>query len=210
MTDKRFIYFTVAIVSLIITNIFLTVQIATVKKTTTFLEAGIEECKKNEETIFEKIDEKINSILDRQEESIEEIKKELALIKNKSDAQFLKTVNISKTYDAILEEQKKKTIDTAEKDKTFLEAKNNALSLYKKGRYAAAYNEYKKLSDTNKDDLECHLYKTKSLFYMNKTDSSKYAEILDGIKILRQNASLDDECLEIEKAILVEQEGFDE
>ena len=117
---------------------------------------------------------------------------------------------MSKTYDAILEEQKKKTIDTAEKDKAIIESKNNAIDLYKKGKYSIAYDEFNKLTEIFTDDIECRVYKAKSLYYKNRADSSSYAEILEDIKVLKQNGAADDEVLEIEKSILAEKEGFDE
>ena len=90
----------------------------------------------------------------------------------KSDAQYSKTVVMSKTYDAILEEQKKKTLDTSEKDKSNIEAKKNAVALYKKGIFSASYDEFRKLTQAFTDDMECRLYKAKSLYYKNRADSS--------------------------------------
>ena len=58
--------------------------------------------------------------------------------------------------------------------------------------------------------MECRLYKAKSLYYKNRADSSSYAEILKDIRILKQNATADDEILEIEKSIVAEKEGLDE
>lgn len=128
----------------------------------------------------------------------------------KSEAQYSKTVGMSKTYDAILEEQKKKTLDTSEKDKSNIEAKKNAVALYKKGIFSASYDEFRKLTQALTDDMECRLYKAKSLYYKNRADSSSYAEILADIRTLKQNGVSDAELLEIEKSILAEKEGFDE
>ena len=159
---------------------------------------------------IETINNGITSILSKQEENKTEIKNDLAKINQKADAQFSKTVGMSKTYDTILEEQKKKTIDTAEKDKSILVAKKNALALYKKGSYSDAYDEYKKLVQAYTEDMECRLYKAQSLYYKNRADSSSDAEILKDIRILKQNATADDEILEIEKSIVAEKEGLDE
>lgn len=117
---------------------------------------------------------------------------------------------MGRTYDAILEEQKKKTVDTAGKDKSYLEAKNNAIASYNKGSYSASYDGFRKLTQTFTDDMECRLYKAKSLYYKNRADSSSYAQILEDIRILKQNGDSDTELLEIEKSILAEKEGFDE
>ena len=45
---------------------------------------------------------------------------------------------------------------------------------------------------------------------MNRTDSSKYSEILDDIKILRLNGRIDNEAAEIERIVTMEREGLDE
>lgn len=157
-----------------------------------------------------KINDEILIILSSQEENTTDIKNELATINRKSDAQFSKTVSMSRTYDAILDEQKKKTVDTAEKDKSNIEAKKNAVALYKKGIFSVSYDEFRKLMQTFTDDMECRLYKAKSLYYKNRADSSSYAEILADIRTLKQNGVSDAELLEIEKSILAEKEGFDE
>jgi TolA-binding protein len=179
------------------------------KKTESF-GISLVEFQKYENSQILKINDEIQLIINRQEENKKEIKNELLKINRKSDEQFSKTVVMSKTYDAILEEQKKKTIDTAEKDKAIIESKNNAIDLYKEGKYSAAYDEFNKLTEIFTDDIECRLYKAKSLYYKNRADSSSYAEILEDIKVLKQNGAADDEVLEIEKSILAEKEGFNE
>lgn len=128
----------------------------------------------------------------------------------KSEAQYSKTVVMSKTYDAILEEQKKKTIDTSEKDQSYLETKRNAIALYKKGSFSIAYDEFNRLTKNLMDDMECRMYKAKSLYYKNRADSSSYAEVLEDISILKQNGVADVEVLEIERSILTEKDGLDE
>ncbi|WP_308510680.1 hypothetical protein [uncultured Treponema sp.] len=140
----------------------------------------------------------------------QKVNESVQALNQKSDAQFSKTVGMGRTYDAILEEQKKKTVDTAGKDKSYLEAKNNAIASYNKGSYSASYDGFRKLTQTFTDDMECRLYKAKSLYYKNRADSSSYAQILEDIRILKQNGDSDTELLEIEKSILAEKEGFDE
>ena len=140
----------------------------------------------------------------------QKVNESVQALNQKSDAQYSKTVGMSKTYDAILEEQKKKTLDTSEKDKSNIEAKKNAVALYKKGIFSASYDEFNRLTKNLTDDMECRLYKAKSLYYKNRADSSSYAEILADIRTLKQNGVSDAELLEIEKSILAEKEGFDE
>lgn len=140
----------------------------------------------------------------------QKVNESVQALNQKSDAQYSKTVGMSKTYDAILEEQKKKTLDTSEKDKSNIEAKKNAVALYKKGIFSASYDEFNRLTKNLTDDMECRLYKAKSLYYKNRADSSSYAQILEDIRTLKQNGVSDAELLEIEKSILAEKEGFDE
>ncbi|WP_294012733.1 hypothetical protein [uncultured Treponema sp.] len=140
----------------------------------------------------------------------QKVNESVQALNQKSDAQFSKTVGMGRTYDAILEEQKKKTVDTAGKDKSNIEAKKNAVALYKKGIFSASYDEFRKLTQAFTDDMECRLYKAKSLYYKNRADSSSYAEILADIRTLKQNGVSDAELLEIEKSILAEKGGFDE
>lgn len=196
MQNKKILVSASVTAVLIISNVLLAFQILSLKK---FLASS-----------FETISYDIGCLFQRQEKNMQEIKDGLLEIKNKSDSQFSKTVSLSQTYAALLEEQKKKTIDTAEGERTFLESKRNALNLYKRGFYSDAYKEYKKLSEIQKDDMECLLYKVKSLFYINMAESSQYRTILDDIKILKLNGASDDECYEIEKTILAEIEGIDE
>lgn len=215
--NKKVMALVSLIALLLISHILLAVMIFNLTDGLSKLE---EKTDKNEKTLAEfkeyvglqisKINDGIVLILGGQEENAADIKNDLATINRKSDAQFSKTVSMSRTYDAILDEQKKKTVDTAEKDKTNVEAKKNAVALYKKGIFSASYDEFRKLTQTFTDDMECRLYKAKSLYYKNRADSSSYAEILADIRTLKQNGVSDAELLEIEKSILAEKEGFDE
>lgn len=215
--NKKVMALVSLIALLLISHILLAVMIFNLTDGLSKLE---EKTDKNEKTLAEfkeyvglqisKINDGIVLILGGQEENAADIKNDLATINRKSDAQFSKTVSMSRTYDAILDEQKKKTVDTAEKDKTNVEAKKNAIALYKKGFFSASYDEFKKLTQTFTDDMECRLYKSKSLYYKNRADSSSYAEILADIRMLKQNGASDAELIEIEKSILAEKEGFDE
>nr|WP_318681725.1 hypothetical protein [uncultured Treponema sp.] len=215
--NKKVIAVISLIVLLLISHILLTVKIFNLKDAVSKLEEKTDKFEKSllefqeyEDLQISKINDEILKILCSQKENTTDIKNELAKINRKSDAQYSKTVGMSKTYDAILEEQKKKTLDTSEKDKSNIEAKKNAVALYKKGIFSASYDEFRKLTQTFTDDMECRLYKAKSLYYKNRADSSSYAEILADIRTLKQNGVSDAELLEIEKSILAEKEGFDE
>lgn len=210
MNHKVELCFAFIILMLVISEIALAVQAGECRKNLSSLQLSMEEFKENNKSLLERFDERMSSFHEYLGENERELKNELSSVSKKMDAQFSKTVSMSRTYDSILEEQKKKTIDTAEKDHALIDAKKEALTLYKKGCFADAYGEFSKLLAADDGDMESRLYKTKSLFYMNRADSSSFALILEDIKILRQNAALDDECIEIEKSILAEREGLDE
>lgn len=188
----------------------LTDELSKLEERTDKFGKNLTDFQKHSDLQISKINDEILKILCSQKENAADIKNELATINRKSDAQFSKTVSMSRTYDAILDEQKKKTIDTSEKDQSYLEAKKNAVALYKNGIFSASYDEFRKLTQAFTDDMECRLYKAKSLYYKNRADSSSYAEILADIRTLKQNGVSDAELLEIEKSILAEKEGFDE
>lgn len=201
----------------IVSQAFLIIQVRSLQESIYALEQKAEtfekhfaEYQEHEEQLFEKIYEQLSALFAKQEANKTEIQKDLVVIKQKSDAQFSKTVDMSRTYNAILEEQKKKTVNIAEKDSAFFQEKQHAITSYKNGNYADAYEAFRKLSAIYEEDMECRLYKAKSLYYINRADNSNYFEILEDIKILKQNAATDNECLEIEKAIRAEKEGISE
>lgn len=154
--------------------------------------------------------ENVEFIKDYQKNEITNIQNDLVAIKNKSDAQFSKTISMKKTYDELLEEQKKKTVDITAKDNSVIQNKKAADDFYSKNEFVKAYELYKKVLEYQHDDMDARKQKIKSLYYANKADSSNYTEILDEINILKQNQILDDECLEIETNIIFEREGINE
>lgn len=194
--NKKLLLVGIFVFSLVVSHIILVIQVITLNNSIIVLEKRT--------VSFEK---KLESYKADNNKQIINIQKELELMNKKTDAQFSETVGMSKTYNRILKEQKNKTIDTAEKDNGFIMAKKKAFELYKKGKYSEAYDEVKRIIQSNSDDIECRQYKVKSLYYKNRADSSSYSEILEDINILKQNGDVDEEINEIEKAIIAEKEG---
>lgn len=161
-------------------------------------------------TLLIETQEKIEQIQDFQNNEFIQIKQDLNVIKYKSEAQFSKTVSMKKTYDDLLEEQKKKTVDTTAKDNSITQSRQKADEYYQKNEFLKAYELYKKVLEYQNDDMDTRMHKIKSLYYANKSDSSNYTEILEEINILKQNQMLDEECQEIEKSITMEKEGINE
>lgn len=158
----------------------------------------------------EDIENDVHLLSDSQSRDAAEIQGKLASIKRKTDAQFSETVGIKETYDNILGELKKKTVDTTSQDTAMLQTKKNAEKYYSEKNFALAYREFKKVLSYQYDDIECRLKKMKSLYYMNRADSSKYSEILEDINILKNSGYADEETVQIEALITAEREGVNE
>lgn len=224
MMSKKTTGATILAVLLAASNIALATQVASLRKSAenlsteiSVLEEKASELKENiaghQETewlLIEKINSGITLLLTSQRQSTEKLQGRLDAIKQKSDEHLSKTLDMGKTYEELLEEQKKKTLDTTAQDSAVSRMKDEANRLYSQKKYAAAYREYKKVLLYRSEDLECRLNKMKSLYYMNRADSSKYKEILEDIRILRLAGTLDEEADRIERLINAEQESANE
>lgn len=157
---------------------------------------------------FEDVKLDIQSLSESQLHGIAEVQESLAYMKKSADAQFSETAGMKQTYEAVLSEQKKKTVDMSAKDSAIFRMKTEAETYFSLRNFSAAYESYKKVLLYQADDLESRRNKMKSLYYMNRADSSKYPEILEDIRILKAAGHSDAESLEIEAAIRAEQEGI--
>jgi len=217
MMNKKITGATILAVLLAASNIVLATQVAALRKSAENLNAKISVLEENiaghQETewlLIEKISSGITLLLASQRQSTEKLQGRLDAIRQKSDEHLSKTLEMSRTYEELLEEQKKKTLDTTTQDSAVSRMKDEANRLYSQKKYAAAYREYKKVLLYRSEDLDCRLNKMKSLYYMNRADSSKYKEILEDIRILRLAGKLDEEADKIERLINTEQESANE
>lgn len=208
---------TILAVLLATSNIVLATQVASLRKSAENLNAKISILEENiaghqesEWLLIKKINSEITLLLASQRQSTEKLQGRLDAIRQKSDEHLSKTLDMNKTYEELLEEQKKKTLDTTAQDSAISRMKDEANRLYSQKKYAAAYREYKKVLLYRSEDLDCRLNKMKSLYYMNRADSSKYKEILEDIRILRLAGTLDEEADKIERLINTEQESANE
>lgn len=188
----------------------LSAKISVLEEKASELEENIAGHQEAEWLLIEKINSGIESLIARQKQSAEKLQGSLRSISRKSDEHLSKTLDLNKTYGELLEEQKKKTLDTTAQDSAVSRMKEEADKLYSQKKYAAAYREYKKVLLYRSEDLESRLNKMKSLYYMNRTDSSSYKEILEDIKTLRLAGTLDEEADRIERLIHAEQEDANE
>lgn len=190
--------------------VFLCIQNVQLKKSAFELESSLKKYFENTEIQIESLKKDVEQLSENQERNKSLIVMTLSELKDKSDLQYTKTVGMKNTYDAFLEEQKKKTIDTAENDTEFQRIKAESLLMYQKGNYVSSYEGFEKLVKLDFSDMESLMYKMKSLYYMNPADSSRYSEIIEIMRTLKINSAADKECVEIEKAVLLETEGLNE
>lgn len=190
--------------------VFLCIQNVQLKKSAFELESSLKKYFENTEIQIESLKKDVEQLSENQERNKSLIVMTLSELKDKSDLQYTKTVGMKNTYDAFLEEQKKKTIDTAENDTEFQRIKAESLLMYQKGNYVSSYEGFEKLVKLDFSDMESLMYKMKSLYYMNPADSSRYSEIIEIMRTLKINSAADKECIEIEKAVLLETEGLNE
>lgn len=190
--------------------VYLCIQNVQLKKSAFELESSLKKYFENTEIQIESLKKEVEQLSENQEKNKSLIVMTLSELKDKSDLQYTKTVGMKNTYDALLEEQKKKTIDTAENDTEFQRIKAEALLMYQKGNYVSSYEGFEKLVKLDFSDMESLMYKMKSLYYMNPADSSRYSEIIEIMRTLKINSAADKECIEIEKAVLLETEGLSE
>ena len=190
--------------------VFLCIQNVQLKKSAFELESSLKKYFENTEIQIESLKKEVEQLSENQEKNKSLIVMTLCELKDKSDLQYTKTVGMKNTYDALLEEQKKKTIDTAENDTEFQRIKAEALLMYQKGNYVSSYEGFEKLVKLDFSDMESLMYKMKSLYYMNPADSSRYSEIIEIMRTLKINSVADKECVEIEKNVLLETEGLSE
>ena len=119
----------------------------------------------------------------------------------KVDGQFIKTAKMEKHYTNFLKEEKKKRVDSSGLDLDLQRIEKEGKDAFLSKKYQLAYSKYSKLLDFNSSDLNARFYKMLSLFNMNKSDSSKYKEILGDCKILNENGFQKERVEEIETFI---------
>lgn len=199
MRDKKFAVTVSAMVLMLASNIFLAARIVSLEKAVSALEVKTDG--------FGKSLAEFQAHADVQAGRIQ---KDLGEIAEKADMQFSRTVGMSRTYDALLSEQKKKTVDTTSLDNAVESMRRDAKKHFAEKKYSLAYNEFKKVLSYQNDDMESRLNKMKSLYYKNRADSSSYSEILEDIRILRANGYLDGEATQIETLVTAEREGLND
>lgn len=149
----------------------------------------------------------VNNANETQIKTSEEIIKDIKNTKDNSLSQFNETKKMKEKYDTILEENSKRTIETAFKNTDQKNEIEKAETLFSQKRYKDAYVICGNILAINEDNLDIRLLKTLSLFYANPMDSTKYPEIENEIKYLKLAGITNDEISKIEKQIIAEKGG---
>ena len=210
MKNKAIPIFCLLSLLLVASHIFLCMQIQRYKDSLREYAVQLDEYKNYFDHQIEGMGTSIQSLNDMQIQNSSEIQNALVLISNKLDTQFSQTVSMSKTYDNLLDEQRKKTVDITTQDSAIAQIKKIAEQYYTEKNYALACKEFYKVLSYQNDDMSSRLMKMKCLYYKNRADSSKYNEILEDIRIVKANGYYDSEAAEIEKNIIAEIEGINE
>lgn len=129
---------------------------------------------------------------------------ELSNIETRSNKQFSETKSMKKTYDDMLAEQKKKTVDTITTDTAVAKMIEEGDMFYKTGNYFESFKVYTDVLSFDGENNDVRLKRMISLYYMNPMDTSKYPEILSECDILKHNGKSDKRLIEIERTILTE------
>ena len=111
---------------------------------------------------------------------------------------------LTKTYRDLLEEQKKKTIDTTAQETAVDRMKDEARSLYKNKNYFMCTKICRNILQYHNNDFEFRILKFKSLYYENPSDGSKYEELIRDYEVIKISGFNDDECRKIIKTIYEE------
>lgn len=149
----------------------------------------------------------VNNANETQRKTSEEIIKDIKTTKDNSLSQFNETKKMKEKYDTILEENSKRTIETAFKNTDQKNEIEKAETLFSQKRYKDAYVICGNILAIDEDNLDIRLLKTLSLFYANPMDSTKYPEIENEIKYLKLAGITNDEISKIEKQIIAEKGG---
>lgn len=148
-----------------------------------------------------KANEKIASVAENQDVYASRTEENFTEIKASIDIQLNETKKTRKTYEAVLEEQKKRTVDTASKDDFLKTKKNEGAAFYGRKDFVNAYKVYDEILIYQEDDLDMRFLRMTSLYYSNPSDSRNYRTVLEECSILRANGYANSEIEKIEKSV---------
>lgn len=104
---------------------------------------------------------------------------------------------VNQVYSDLLEEQKKRTLESLYDEEALLDRLQNAGKLFKEGKYRQAYDEYSIVAAEQPDNLEVQFYKYYSLFLRNKGDQNLYRPIKNAFLSLEKRGFSSPEMEEV-------------
>jgi len=93
---------------------------------------------------------------------------------------------IENVYGALLDEQKKKTLQDLYDEPFIIDKYKNAEKLFNERKYRQAYDEFSFVSNEQPDNLNALFFKYYSLFLINKGDQSQYRIIKNSLLQLQK------------------------
>jgi len=114
---------------------------------------------------------------------------------------------IEQVYGDLLEEQKKKTLESLYEEEALLERFRNAGILLKEGKYRQAHDEYAIVANEQPENLDAQFYQYYTLFLRNKGDQSQYRRIRTALLGLERRGYAREEIKEVLEYISGE-EGY--
>ena len=171
------------------------------------VQKDIEDAQSSLEARIEDFDRSVSEGIAAMGKQLEASDSNVTMLSKRAQAQFNETKKMSRTYDALLTEEKSRRIETASLDSSLVLKTREADTLFTNENYAKAYALYGEILAFQKDNLTVRFRRIFSLFSMNRLDSSVYAEILRECSILRKNGFTDEKLDEMEKFIKEEQGG---
>ncbi len=129
-------------------------------------------------------------------------------LQNAANSQYKQSKVLNATYSKLLDEQKKKHVDTAGFDATVNNKKNTAEHLYSLKDYRKAFEIYSEIAPYITEDYSSRANRIDCLFNINRMDSSKYSEILKECETLALNGYKSKKIEDIQKFINTEIRGI--
>ena len=119
--------------------------------------------------------------------------------------------NLNIVYENILNEGKKRRIESLYTDKYLAEKMREAIYLFKAGKINQAYTIYEIVSTEQPENQEARFYMYYTLFLKNKYDRAEYPKIKNGFNMLEKEGYIRKEMAEVlsyieeeEKSISIE------
>jgi len=104
---------------------------------------------------------------------------------------------IEQVYNALLDEQKKKTLQSLYNESFVIDRYENAEKLFSQNKYRQAYDEFSFVSNEQPENLNAIFFKYYSLFLINKGDQSQYRTIKNSLLQLQKRGYTRSEIQEI-------------